>query len=461
MNNFYHGSRHLINIESINSRGEGVGRINDWVIFVSNAVPGDHLDIEILCKKKNYSTGKIKKIIFPSPGRITPLCEHFSLCGGCSFQTMNYKYQLNFKNELFIKNIEKISKTSSEVIKDIIPSDKIWNYRNKVQQVLYKTQGGSIKLGFFHKDSHKVIHIKDCPIQHELSNKLMAKITSLFSKINFSIYNEKNHKGLFRYIISRTSFSNKEFLCILVTTDEILPYKDKFLSNLTDLPGLTGVIQNINKGDSNTVLGEKNIILWGKSCILEEIQGLKFLISSSTFFQINTGQVEKMYEIISSLILPLTGLNYVIDAYCGIGTFSLFLSNKAKYIYGIEENRESVKLARKNSNLNKRLNIEFLCGKVEELLYTIAYNKQIDLIILDPPRKGCEKKVIQSLEKLKIKHIIYISCNPATLARDILFLKGIGYKIELIQPIDMFPHTSHIESITKLSLQKEPVDDII
>jgi 23S rRNA (uracil1939-C5)-methyltransferase len=450
INRFTRNSKHIITINSINSRGEGVGRINDWVIFVPYGVPGDQVEIIIEITKRNYSTGRIIDIIKPSSYRVEPPCEYFGSCGGCSFQHIEYNYQLYLKENLLKENLKKIGNIQNELVREIIPSDNIWNYRNKVQLVI-KNQKGNVTPGFFRRDSHDLVHINYCPIQHDLSNKFIEKIMPLLSK--WTVYNEHRGSGLLRYIMCKTSFYNKELLCTIVCNEKKIPEKENFLENLKDFTGLAGVVQNFNPSLSNSVIGEENLLLWGRNYIIEEIKDIKFMISSSSFFQVNTGQVEKMYDIISRLISSLN-IKQAIDAYCGIGTFSLFLSRKAGYVFGIEENKEAVNIAKKNMELNNITNIQFLAGQVEDLLYNLGYDKKIDLIILDPPRKGCEGDILKTIRKLEIEHIVYISCNPATLARDLVILRDLEYEIKLIQPVDMFPHTPHIESICYLQKKK-------
>jgi len=455
INTFISNSKHLITINSINSRGEGVGRINNRVVFVPYGVPGDQLEIKIEVTKKNYSTGKIIDILKPSSHRVKPPCEYFGYCGGCTFQHIEYNYQLFLKQNLLTENLKKIGNIQAELIREIIPSDNIWNYRNKVQLVV-KNLKGNVTTGFYRRDSHDLVHVRYCLIQHDLSNKLIENIIPLLS--GWTVYNERRGSGMVRYITCKTSFSNKETLCTLVCNEKKIPDKEKFLEHLKKITGLAGVVQNFNPSSSNVVMGEENVLLSGRNYIVEEIKDIKFMISSSSFFQVNTGQVGKMYDVISSIISSLN-IKQAIDAYCGIGTFSLFLSKYAGYVSGIEENTEAVSMAKENMKLNNMNNIDFIAGHVEDLLYTIGCDKQIDLIILDPPRKGCDGDILKTIRKLDIKNIVYISCNPATLARDLVILRDLEYEIRLIQPVDMFPHTPHVESICYL--QKKSSDDII
>jgi 23S rRNA (uracil1939-C5)-methyltransferase len=301
-------------------------------------------------------------------------------------------------------------------------------------------------MGFYRRDSHDIVNIKTCHLQHELSNRFMAELSSLLSELRWSVYNEKTDSGLLKHVITKVSFSENELLCIMVTKEEKLPEIDKFISKLKDFPRLVGIVRNINKEKSNVIMGNKNILLTGRDYIIEEIKGIKFKITPSSFFQVNICQLETMYDVISRLVSPLE-LNTVIDAFCGVGTFSMFLSNKAKHIVGIEENPEAVKMAVENGKLNNFSNVAFHEGKVEDVMYDISKKEAIDLIVIDPPRKGCEKKFLEDIEKLGIKHIIYISCNPATLGRDLAILKEMGYETKSIEPIDMFPHTPHVECV--------------
>jgi len=451
--NLTSSSKYFIHIENINSKGEGVGRIDNWVVFVPYAVPGDYLEIEILSSQKKHSTGKILNIISPSDNRVTPLCPYFTLCGGCSLQTIKYSYQLYFKKELLKENLKKIGSINPEIVQDMIPSSQKWYYRNKVQHILSKTKKGVLKTGFFQRHSHKVVNITECLIQHELSNKLIHEISHLLSHTDWSIYNEKFHSGLLRYIITKTSFSRKEIIFTLITTEENLPGKAKFIRSLENFSGLKGIVQNINPRRTNTIMGSENLLLWGRDYIIEDILGLKFKISPSSFFQTNVTQLEQMVNIIMDFVRPLK-INFILDAYCGIGTFALFLSRLAQEIWGIEENSEAIRMAEENTVLNKLYNLNFIRGKVEDLIYRAGEKRSFDLIILDPPRKGCERNILQAIKKLKIKHIIYISCNPSTLARDLAFIVELGYIIKKIKPVDMFPHTSHIETICHMQMKE-------
>lgn len=450
--NFSPGTKHFLNIESISDRGDGVGRINGWVIFIPYAVPGDYLEIEIVDTKKNYSLAVISEIITPSLYRISPFCKYFGKCGGCSLQTVNYDYQLKMKSQLLKEVMKRIGKVEVDNLKDFLPSPETRNYRNKVQYVACNNKE-RIFTGFFYRGTHEIIGIDYCPVQYEITNEVAKKVSSLLLEMKWSVYNEKLHKGLIRYIIIKASYTGKELLCILVTTRKNLPFKQKFIDSISKIIGLCGIVQNVNALKGNSILGEKNFLLWGRNYIIDEIEGIKFKISSSSFFQVNRWQLKNIYGIISEIIKNID-LKFVIDAYCGIGTFSLFLSGRAGRILGIEENNEAIEMAKDNAALNNMNNLTFLAGKVEDLLYETSEDKKVDLIILDPPRKGCDKKVLQSLIKIKARNLIYISCKPSTLARDLAVLKEGGYKIELIQPVDMFPHTHHIECICYLKTEE-------
>ena len=439
-----------IEIDNLNSKGEGVGRIDNLVVFVPQAVPGDYLEVEILHSKKNYSLAKIKKILTPSSYRVTPLCPHFEDCGGCSIQHIKYDCQLTLKHQILKENLRKIAGISPDTVSEIKGSPIKWHYRNKVQQVVSKSHKGTIKTGFFRRHSHDVVNINECFIQHEIANRLMRKLFRLISFGNWSVYNEKKHSGLLRYIVLKVSFSRKEVLCIFVTTEGTIPQKNEFINSLKEFPGLVGIVQNINTRRANTIMGTRDVLLWGRNHIIENIKGIDFKITPTSFFQVNVFQLETLMDMISEVINPLE-INSVLDAYCGTGTFSLLLSSRVKKIRGIEENPDAVKMAKKNAKINNLKNVEFFCGKVEDLISRAGKKDNFDMIILDPPRKGCDRNVLETINKMDLKHIIYISCNPSTLARDLSLLEDMGYRAEKIQPVDMFPHTSHIETFCYLN----------
>lgn len=430
--------------------GEGLGKLEDFTIFVPQSLPNDIVEIEIISVKPNYARGLIKKIIKPSTFRVKPECPVTKECGGCQWQELEYKIQLKTKEKLLIDNLIRIGSVPKEDIdtsyQKIIGMDNTFYYRNK-SQFPFNKEDGKVKGGFYAQSSHKLIEIEKCYIQSEIINFIFREVRDLIKKYNIEIYNEKTNKGLFRHLVIRHAFTSNEVLIGFVTKAGKISNIKEIVNHLTNkFPQIVGIVQNINDKKSNVILGQKNISLYGKEFIIEQIKDLKFKVSLHSFFQINPVQTVNLYNKVLEYT-NLTGVETVLDAYAGAGSISLFLAKNSKKVIGIEVVKEAVSDGIENAKINNIENFTFKEGKVEDILPKFLSKNSIDVIVLDPPRKGCEDYIFDSISENNVKKLVYVSCNPSTLARDAKLIYEAGYKLTKFQPVDMFPHTYHLETV--------------
>ncbi len=440
-----------IEITGMNHEGQGVGRIEGIAVFADGAIKGEKVLVKINEVKKNYATSSIISILSGSNGRIEPRCEHYEKCGGCSLMHMDYKAQLEFKTELVKETLKRIGKLEKVKINDTIGMENPHNYRNKVQfPVAFKD--GKPVMGFYERRSHNVIDSGSCLIQDEASSLIRQIVLEFLTSYKMTIYNEKTGSGLLRHVMVRKGFKTGEVMVVLVINGDNIPHSDKLVDSLKSrVEGLTSVYLNINKRNTNIILGEKNKKLFGRDTITDYIGRFKFDISPLSFFQVNPFQTEVLYGKALEYA-NLKGNETVFDLYCGIGTISLFLSEKAGKVYGIEVVEDAIKDARKNAAVNGVNNAEFIVGEAEKIIPHM-YEKGIkaDVVIVDPPRKGCDAVVLETMVKMQPERIVYVSCNPSTLARDLNYLTENGYRAEEVQPVDMFPHTAHVECVALIT----------
>lgn len=437
-----------LKITDLNSEGAGVGRFEGQVVFVPYSLPDETVEVLIIKLSKTYAVGKLLNVIAPSEFRQEPQCPYFYKCGGCDFQHLVYNEQLNLKCNSTIKNIRKLSGTDIQ-IKNIIGSDKLWNYRNKAQFPISKGKDGNIIMGFFSPRSHRVVSIDYCMLQEEKCNSIISLTKELSEKYNVSIYNEISHEGILRHVIARSS--NDGLMVILVTNSKKkLP--DAFVNGLIFCnKDITTVIQNYNCEKGNIILGKECSVLYGDGFIYDCLCDIKFRLGPLAFLQVNHVQAEKLYNIAVESA-DLCGNEIVFDAYCGIGIMSLMLAKKSKKVIGVEIVPEAIKTAKETAELNKINNAEFIVGACEDVLPKLLKSGQKpDVLVADPPRAGCEESLLKAIAESDIKKIVYVSCNPATLARDIKILKELGYASSDVTFVDMFCHTKHIESICTLT----------
>jgi 23S rRNA (uracil1939-C5)-methyltransferase len=441
---------YIIEITSLGFEGEGVGKINDFTVFVQGALAGETVKVKIVKVAKSYAHGKLIEIIKPAEFRIEPECGIYKKCGGCQLQHMTYEAQLAFKTQRVKEVMERIGKLHNVVVHDALGMKVPFRYRNKVQLPV-GTADGKVQIGFYAPRSHDIIDMDSCLIQDEAADKVVKLTREWITKYNVSTYDENTDSGLIRHIMVRKGFKTGEIMVVLVTKEENLPNSKEFIDILVkNIEGLKGIVQNINPKKTNVILGDKNITLWGQDKITDYIGQFKFNISPLSFFQVNPIQTEVLYKKALEYA-NLTGNETVFDAYCGTGTISLFLSQKAKKVYGVEIVPQAIEDAKKNAAENNITNAEFFTGEAEKVIpELIEQGISADVVVVDPPRKGCEKSLLEAISKMQPKRIVYVSCDPATLARDLAILKELNYETVEIQPVDMFPMSYHVECVVKI-----------
>jgi 23S rRNA (uracil1939-C5)-methyltransferase len=432
-----------LKIEKLVYKGYGLGFNDSNPIFVPYSVPGDIADVEIEYQKKDVFFGKIKELIKRSPHRIEPDCEVFGKCGGCDWLNIPYEKQLEYKqliiNEIF-RNV-KVNKVNK-----ILASSQQEYYRNKSFFPISEIQAQPV-IGMFERKSHTVIQHKHCRLYPPIFVKIIVTFLSYMKAANVQVYNEQTGKGIARHLGIRYSKITGDILVVLVTKSRKLPFSKQLVRTLTEeFPEIVGIVQNINPARTNTILGNENKLLYGRDHIFEKIGKKRYKLHSSSFFQVNSGIAEQMYDFCRAHI---KSNDKIIDAYCGVGSIGIFVADKAAEVIGIENNKFAVQDAVSNAKLDKVENCHFITGDVEQELPILCRKEKFDTIIFDPPRKGLDEHLIKKLPD-NIRKIIYISCNPATQARDAKLLLEKGFKIILMQPFDMFPHTYHIENVLVL-----------
>ena len=445
---------YILDIVSQGYEGEGIAKINDtFTVFIEGALKGERVNVRIVKSKKSFAYGKLLEVIEPSLERCEAKCSIHKRCGGCKLQYSTYKEQLNFKFERVKDCITKIGKLDESIVQFPLGMDEPWRYRNKVQLPIGMVNG-ELKIGFFAPRSHEIIDMETCLIQDEIADKVVGITRTWIKKNNIKPYNidgKYDETGILRHIMIRRGFTTNEVMVVLVTNGSKLPNKDEFISLITEnIPGIKSIVQNINSKPTNVILGQECITLWGESTISDYIGEFKFNISPLSFFQVNPVQTEVLYNKALEYA-GLTGDETVFDAYCGTGTITLFLSQKAKKVYGVEIIPQAIENANINAKENNVNNVEFFVGESEVVIPDLI-NKGIkaDVVVVDPPRKGCDVKLLNAITNIDAKKIVYVSCDPSTLARDLAILEGNGYKTVRVQPVDMFPHTAHIETCVLL-----------
>jgi len=440
-----------VEIYNIGYKGKGVGRINNFTVFVPGAVPGDTVKTRIIRVKKSYAFGKLIEILKPSETRINPRCSVFERCGGCQLQHIDYDQQLVLKKKLVEDNLERIGKLKGIKIHDCIGMEYPWRYRNKAQFRVSEI-GGKPVTGFYELMSYDIVDTPFCLIQHQASDAVTEIMRKYIERFDIPVYNQRTGKGLIRHVVTRIGFSTGEVMVIVVINGEDMPHLKELVEDITaGVPNVETIVLNVNRKKTNMVLGDKVKVIYGKGYIEDFLGELKFRISPLSFFQVNPVQTEVLYEKAVEYA-GLSGKETVFDLYCGIGTISLFMAKRADRVYGVEVVKAAVEDARINADLNNINNVEFLNGRAQDVINDL-YNKNIlaDVVVLDPPRKGCHKALLEVLVEKRPERIVYVSCNPSTLARDLKKLSEGGYEIKEIQPVDMFPHTAHVECVAALT----------
>lgn len=469
------GETVALEVIGLTHEGEGVGRVDGYTLFVRGALPGDRVRAEVVSVGKSFGRARLAELLEASPDRRAAPCAIYDSCGGCQLQHWDYAAQLRWKRQLVADNLARIGKLpvtleaaagvgdsaagadsaaaedgrAPVVVHPTIGMDDPWRYRNKAQVPIGASmEGGLLIGGFYEQGSHDVVDMDVCLIQEEPNEDTVRAVKAIARELGWSAYDRETGRGLLRHVVVRHAEATGERMVVLVTNGRDLPHEDELAALLRErVPGLASLCQNVNTARTPVVFGEETRVLWGRDVIYDEIGDIRFAISARSFFQVNPTQTERLYEA-ALRYAALTGEETVVDAYCGIGTITLFLARHARRVYGVEIVPEAIEDARRNAALNGIANAEFAVGAAEDVLPRWqAEGVSPDVIVVDPPRKGCDPRLLETMLQLRPKRIVYVSCNPSTLARDLRVLEDGGYRTVEAQPVDMFPHTGHVECV--------------
>ena len=474
-----------VTIEDIGVNGEGIGKVDGYTLFIKDAMIGDVIEAKVMKAKKHYGYARLQKILTSSEARVkTPACPMARKCGGCQIQEMKYSAQLAFKEGKVCGNLERIGGVPAELLDEIMEpvvgmergetvevaaaadTEKAgaadyqpFCYRNKAQFPIGTDKEGHVIAGFYAGRTHNIISNTDCILGVPVNKEILECILAFMEEYKILSYNEEKHTGLVRHVLIRYGFTTDEIMVCLILNGEELPYAEVLVERLRKIPGMTSITVNVNRAKTNVIMGDKIKLLWGQTFITDYIGNVKYQISPLSFYQVNPVQTEKLYELALDYA-DLTGEETVWDLYCGIGTISLFLAQKAKQVYGVEIVPQAIDDAKNNAKINGIKNAEFYVGKAEEVLpdyyeeYAKTHNGEkahADVIVVDPPRKGCEESLLQTIVDMQPERVVYVSCDSATLARDVKFLREKGYELTKVRAVDQFPHTVHVETLCLLS----------
>ena len=449
-----------LEIEDCGIDGEGIGKADGFTVFVKDAVIGDTVTAKIIKTKKNYGYGRLMEVLKPSPYRVEPKCEFARQCGGCQLQALSYDQQLVFKTNKVKGHLERIGGFTDIPMEPIIGMDELFHYRNKAQFPVGRNKEGKIVTGFYAGRTHNIIENRDCALGVAENKEVLDRVIAHMEKYGIEPYNEATGKGLVRHVLIRYGYFTKEVMVCLILNGNKLPKEEQLVKSLCEIPGMTSITINVNKKCSNVILGEEICLLWGQEYITDRIGDISYQISPLSFYQVNPMQTQKLYAKALEYA-DLHGQETVWDLYCGIGTISLFLAQKAKFVRGVEIVPAAIENAKENAKLNGLENTEFFVGKAEEVLPR-EYKKNgvyADVIVVDPPRKGCDETLLETMIEMNPDRIVYVSCDSATLARDLKYLCERGYELRKVCPVDQFGMTVHVETVVLLSKgAKGPVD---
>ena len=451
-----------IKIEDIGVDGEGIGKVGGYTLFVKNALIGDEVEAVITKAKKNYGYAKMLKILTPSPNRVPAKCTEARRCGGCQIQELSYDAQLQFKEKKVRGNLERIGGFAPELLDNIMEPicgmEEPFHYRNKAQFPFGMDKEGNPITGFYAGRTHQIIPNTDCALGVDVNKEILEIILDFMKEYDIPAYDETTGIGLVRHALIRYGFTTKEIMVCLVINGNHIPHADKLVEKLTAIEGMASITYNVNQANTNVIMGKEINLLWGENHITDYIGNVKYQISPLSFYQVNPMQTDKLYGLALEYA-NLTGNETVWDLYCGIGTISLFLAQKAQKVYGVEIVPQAIEDARRNAELNRINNVEFFVGKAEEILpeYYKEYEQKhgekayADVIVVDPPRKGCDETLLETMVQMQPERIVYVSCDSATLARDLKYLCESGYVLRKVRPVDQFCHTVHVECVVLLS----------
>lgn len=457
-----------VKIEDIGVGGEGIGKVDGYTLFIKDTIIGDVVEAKVMKAKKNYGYARLMNVLTPSKDRVEEVvCPMARKCGGCQIQEMKYPAQLAFKESKVRGNLERIGEVPGELLDQIMhpvvgmdgEGMQPFRYRNKAQFPIGTDKDGRVTAGFYAGRTHSIIGNTDCVLGVEVNEEILNCILDFMEEFEIPAYDEVKHKGLVRHVLLRYGFKTDEIMVCLVINGKTIPHCHDLVGRLRQIPGMTSITLSSNTAKTNVIMGDTIRLLWGQEFITDYIGEIKYQISPLSFYQVNPVQTEKLYGLALDYA-GLTGNETVWDLYCGIGTISLFLAKKAKQVYGVEIVPQAIDDARNNAKINDITNAEFYVGKAEEVLpeYYKEYEKthngetaHADVIVVDPPRKGCEESLLQTIVDMQPEKVVYVSCDSATLARDVKFLRAKGYELKDVTPVDQFPHTVHVETVVLLS----------
>ncbi len=441
-----------VNIEDMSEEGFGIGKAEGMTFFIKDAVIGDVAEAKIMKLKKTYGYARLMEVISPSKDRIEPKCPVSRQCGGCQIQAMSYPAQLLFKQKKVENNLKRIGKFEKFLMEPMMGMEEPYHYRNKAQFPIGRNKEGKLVTGFYAGRTHSIIENRRCLLGVEENEQILDRVLKWMEEFQVEPYEETTGKGLVRHCLIRKGFQTGELMVCLIINGRKIPGKEALVKKLCEIPGMASISLNVNREKTNVILGKEIISLWGKEGIEDLIGENRYQISPLSFYQVNPIQTEKLYKKALEYA-GLTGEETVWDLYCGIGTISLFLARKAKQVYGVEIVPQAIEDARRNAALNGITNADFYVGKAEEVLPRLYKEEGIyaDVIVVDPPRKGCEKEALETIVKMQPKRVVYVSCDSATLARDLRYLCDHGYEAEKGVCCDMFPGTVHVETVVLLS----------
>ena len=440
-----------LTIEDMGVDGEGIGHVDGFTLFVKDALIGDVITAKVMKMKKNYGYARMMEILTPSPDRVEPKCTYHKQCGGCQIQALSYEKQLEYKKKKVLNNLQRIGGLNDLPEFDLIGMEEPYYYRNKAQFPFGTDKNGDVVTGFYAGRTHSIISNTKCYLGVGENEEILEIILAHLKKYNIPAYDEQTGKGLLRHVLIRKGFTTGEVMVCLILNGTCMPEVKELVDKLTKIPGMTSITINVNTKQTNVIMGQEMRSVWGQDYITDYIGNVKYQISPLSFFQVNPVQTRKLYERALEYAQVESG-ETVWDLYCGIGTISLFLAQKAKQVYGVEIVPQAIEDAKRNAQLNGFDNAEFYVGKAEEVLPKKYREEGIkaDVIVVDPPRKGCDEALLSTIVQMQPKRIVYVSCDSATLARDLKYLVAEGYEVEKGTVVDQFPHTVHVETVACL-----------
>ncbi|HIW20798.1 MAG TPA: 23S rRNA (uracil(1939)-C(5))-methyltransferase RlmD [Candidatus Dorea intestinavium] len=444
-----------LTIEDIGINGEGIGKVMNYPLFIKDAIVGDKIKARVIKAKKNYGYGRIEEIIEPSKDRVVPPCFIAEKCGGCQIQALSYEKQLEFKYNKVKQNLKRIGQVKEEVLdlvmEDIRGMKEPFRYRNKAAYPIGRNKEGKLMAGFYAGRTHSIIPVEDCLVGQEVNKEILKTILTFMQNHQIEPYNEQTQKGVLRHVLIRYGEATGEIMVCLIINAKSLKDSDKLVVELQKIAGIKSISLNINRENTNVIMGEKTLTLWGSPTITDYIGEVKFQISPKSFYQVNPAQTKVLYDLALEMA-DLSGKETVWDLYCGIGTISLFLSKKAKMVYGVEIVPQAIADAKENARINQIENAKFFVGKAEEVVprEQEKYGRA-EVIVVDPPRKGLDETLIATMAQMSPDRIVYVSCDSATMARDVALLSEKGYELKRVVPVDQFPQTVHVETVVLIT----------